>query len=85
MVTSITIEGPIQIKWAAVRSRVAGKPHCRPVEKPKVSVITPHPIHLEKGMATHSSTLAMGESHGQRRPVGYSPQGHEESDMAEAT
>ena len=40
MVTSITIEDPVQIKWAAVRSRAAGKPHCRPMEKPKASVIT---------------------------------------------
>ena len=37
---------------------------------------------LEKGMATHSSILP-GEVHGQRSLVGYSPQGHKESDMAE--
>ena len=30
---------------------------------------------LEEGMTTHSSVLA-GESHGQRRLAGYSPQGH---------
>ena len=30
---------------------------------------------LEKGMATHSSIL-MGKSHGQRRPVGYGPWRH---------
>ena len=33
MVTSITIEDPVQIKWAAVRSRAAGKPHWRTMEK----------------------------------------------------
>ena len=33
-------------------------------------------------MATHSSTLA-GESNGQRSLVGYSPQGHRESDQTE--
>ena len=33
-------------------------------------------------MATHSSILAQ-EFHGQRRLVGYSPQGHKESDMSE--
>ena len=38
---------------------------------------------LEKEMATHSSTLAMGKSHGQRRLVGYSPRGREESNMTE--
>ena len=37
---------------------------------------------LEKGMETHSSTLA-GESHGQRSLVGYSPWGHRESDTTE--
>ena len=35
---------------------------------------------LEKEMAIHSSILA-GESHGQRRLVGYSPWGHKELDM----
>ena len=30
---------------------------------------------LKKGMATHSS-IAAGESYGQRSLVGYSPQGH---------
>ena len=35
-------------------------------------------------MATHSIFLP-GESHGQRRLVGYSPQGHKESDTTEAT
>ena len=35
-------------------------------------------------MATHSSILA-GESHGQRSLAGYSPWGHKESDMTEAT
>ena len=35
-------------------------------------------------MATHSSILA-GESHGQRSLVGYSPLGHTEFDMTEAT
>ena len=35
---------------------------------------------LEKEMATHSSMLA-GKSHRQRRLAGYSPRGHEESDM----
>ena len=38
---------------------------------------------LEKGMATHSSILAMEEFHGQRILAGYSPRGHEESDMTE--
>ena len=37
---------------------------------------------LEKGMATHSSTLP-GESHGQRKLVGNSPQGPKELDMTE--
>ena len=37
---------------------------------------------LEKGMATHSSILAQ-EFHGQRRLVGYSPQGHKELDTSE--
>ena len=37
---------------------------------------------LEKGMATHSSTLP-GEFHGQRILVGYSPWGCKESDMTE--
>ena len=42
-------------------------------------------------MATHSSILEIleylcpGESHGQRSLVGYSSQGHKESDMTEAT
>ena len=39
---------------------------------------------LEEGMATHSSIFAL-ESHGQRSLEGYSPQGHKESDMIEAT
>ena len=38
---------------------------------------------LGKGMATHSSVLAMEEFHGQRSLVGYSPWGHKESDMME--
>ena len=33
-------------------------------------------------MTTHSSIL-VGESHGQRSLVGYSPWGHEESDMTQ--
>ena len=37
---------------------------------------------LEKEMATHSSTLA-GKFHGWRSLVGYSPQGHKESDTTE--
>ena len=37
---------------------------------------------LEKEIATHSSTLP-GKSHEQRSLVGYSPQGHKESDMTE--
>jgi len=37
---------------------------------------------LEEGMATHS-VFSPGESHGQRSLVGYSPQGHKESDMTE--
>ena len=39
---------------------------------------------LEKGMATHSSSLA-GESHGQRSPAGCSAEGHRQSDTTEAT
>ena len=37
---------------------------------------------LEKGMATHSSILAV-ESHEQRSLVGYSPRGHKESNTTE--
>ena len=37
---------------------------------------------LEKEMATHSSILAL-RIHGQRSLVGYSPQGHKESDTTE--
>ena len=37
---------------------------------------------LEKGMATHSVVL-LGESHGQRSLVGYSPSGRKESDTTE--
>ena len=37
---------------------------------------------LEKGTATHSSVL-LGESHGQRSLVGYSPWGYKESDTTE--
>ena len=40
---------------------------------------------LEEGMATHSSIVTPGEPHGQRSPVGYSPQGRKESDTTEAT
>ena len=39
---------------------------------------------LEEGMATHSSIL-LGQSHGQRSLVTYSPQGHRELDMTEVT
>ena len=39
---------------------------------------------LEEEMATHSSILAR-RIHGQRSLVGYSPWGHKESDMTEAT
>ena len=39
---------------------------------------------LEKEMATHSSILVW-KSHGQRSLEGYSPWGHKESDMTEAT
>ena len=35
-------------------------------------------------MATHLGVLT-GKSHGQRSLAGYSPQGHKESDMSEAT
>ena len=38
---------------------------------------------LEKEMATHSSILVRGNSHGQRSLVGYSPWGNKESDMTE--
>ena len=37
---------------------------------------------LQKGMATHSSSLAR-EFRGQSSLVGYSPRGHRESDMTE--
>ena len=37
---------------------------------------------LEKGMATHFTTLC-GESHGQRILAGYSPRGYKESDTTE--
>ena len=36
---------------------------------------------LEKEMATHSSILIPGESHGQRSLAGYSPWGCKELDM----
>ena len=39
---------------------------------------------LEKGMATHSNISAWRFDR-QRSLVGYSPQGHTESDMTEAT
>ena len=39
---------------------------------------------LEKGMATHSSILA-GITHGHRSLVDYSPWGHKDSGMSEAT
>ena len=38
---------------------------------------------LEKGMATHSSILEPGESHGQRSLEGYSSWGCKESDTTE--
>ena len=38
---------------------------------------------LEEGMATHSSILGVGESHGQRSLAGYGPWGHKELDMTE--
>ena len=34
-------------------------------------------------MATHSSVLLPGKSHGQRSLAGYSPRGHKESNMTE--
>ena len=37
---------------------------------------------LEEGMATHSSILAR-EISWSEEPVGYGPQGHQESDMTE--
>ena len=37
-----------------------------------------------EGRATHSSILA-GKSHGQKNLAGYSPWGHKESDMTEAS
>ena len=42
---------------------------------------------LEEGMATQQPTSVFlpGESHGQRSLAGYSPWGHKESDMTEAT
>ena len=39
---------------------------------------------LEKGMATHSSSLAW-RTHGQRSTAGYSPQGCKELDTTEVT
>ena len=39
---------------------------------------------LEEGMAAHSSILAW-RAHGQRSLAGYSPWGHKESDVTEAT
>ena len=39
---------------------------------------------VEEGMVTHYSILP-GESNGQRRLTGYSPQGHKQLDMTEAT
>ena len=54
--------------------------------KLKASVITPHPIHLEKSMATLLERVFLpGESHRQRSLVGYSPWGHEELDTTEVT
>ena len=38
---------------------------------------------LEKGMATHSSILALKNTHGQRSLAGCSPWGCKESDMTE--
>ena len=38
---------------------------------------------LEEEMASHSSSLLPGESHGQRSLVGYSPWGHKESETTE--
>ena len=42
---------------------------------------------LEEGTATHSPTPVFfpGESQGERRLVGYGPQGHKESEMTEVT
>ena len=40
---------------------------------------------LKEGMATHSSILAWSIPWTERRLVGYSPQGHKESDTTEAT
>ena len=45
---SITIKVEVQIKRAAVKSRVAGKPHggsTKGSKKHRASVIVPHPIH----------------------------------------
>ena len=39
---------------------------------------------MEEGMATFSTIIAW-ESHWQRSSAGYSPRGHEESDMSEVT
>ena len=38
----------------------------------------------EEGMATHSSVMPR-KSHGQRSPLGYTPQGHKELNTIEAT
>ena len=45
--------------------------------------IGPYNGNMEKEMATHSSILAWKTLCTQRNLVGYSPQGHEESDMTE--
>ena len=44
----------------------------------------PSATYVEKEVATHSSALAW-RPHGQRSLAGYSPWGHRESDMTEAT
>ena len=38
---------------------------------------------LEEGMATYLQYSCLGNSHGQRSLVGYSPWGHKELDMTE--
>lgn len=49
MVTSVLVEDKVQINWAAVKSRAAGKPHCGPTQESKkhrASVMLPHQIHV---------------------------------------
>ena len=48
----------------------------------EASILCQYFLHMEKGMAIHSSILAW-RIHGQRNLAGYSPWGHKESDTTE--